>query len=86
MRELERMTQFKAGGKQTGHLMTYPVLMVHDVCGYDEIIVGDDQSQHLELAKLLITRYNKEYGTEIKIPIANPMAGRIMSLMTQVRK
>jgi tryptophanyl-tRNA synthetase len=80
------MTQYKNAKHKTGHILTYPVLMVHDICGYDEIIVGDDQLQHLELAKILIKRYNKTFNENIKIPIASPIAGKIMSLTDSSKK
>lgn len=84
--ELERMTQYKGEGRHTAHLLVYPVLMVHDVCGYDEILVGEDQIQHLELARELVKRYNRTFGADIKVPMASPVAGRVMSLTDPDRK
>jgi tryptophanyl-tRNA synthetase len=84
--ELNRMTQFRASNEKTAHLFVYPVLMVHDVAGYDEVIVGEDQSQHLNFARDLLARYNKTFGEEVKIPIANPAAGRVMSLTDPTKK
>src|SRR5438045_1352411 len=48
MGELERMTQYKSSNQWTAQLLTYPILMTHDVAGYDQILVGEDQKQHLE--------------------------------------
>lgn len=84
--ELNRMTQFRSSEEKTAHLFVYPVLMVHDVAGYDEVIVGDDQSQHLNFARDLLARYNKTFDENVKIPIANPTAGRIMSLTDPTQK
>ena len=80
------MTQYKSGTNQTAHLMVYPVLMVHDICGYDEIIVGDDQTQHLELARDLVKRYNTKFNENIGVPKASPISGRIMSLTDSSKK
>jgi tryptophanyl-tRNA synthetase len=60
--------------------------MVHDVAGYDEVIVGEDQTQHLNFARDLLARYNKTFGENVKIPIANPTAGRVMSLTDPTKK
>ena len=84
--ELERMTQYRSTTEKTAHLFVYPVLMVHDVAGYDEVIVGEDQSQHLNFARDLLARYNKAFGESLKIPIANPSAGRVMSLTNPTKK
>lgn len=54
--ELERMTQYKSVEKKTPHLLTYPVLMAHDLVGYDRVIVGRDQKQHVEYANRLFRR------------------------------
>lgn len=53
--ELSRMTQFKSQ-KPTPHLLIYPVLMCHDLVGYDRVIVGEDQRQHVEYANVLFKR------------------------------
>src|SRR5216683_3131987 len=66
--ELHRMTQFKdKSGEQESvrvGLFTYPVLMAADILLYDadRVTVGDDQRQHLELARDLATRFNHHYG------------------------
>lgn len=56
--ELSRMPQFKTADKkdQTAQLLTYPVLMAHDVVGYNEVYVGEDQLPHLEFAKKILGR------------------------------
>jgi len=77
--ELRRMTQFKTY-KQTPHLLTYPVLMASDLVGYDKVIVGEDQKQHIELANRLFKRL--DYPT-IK---GDFRGGRIMSLTNPKKK
>ena len=85
--ELERMTQYmSAGDDNDAHLLVYPVLMVHDVMGYDEIFVGDDQTQHINYARDLIQRYNREFNAGIRLPIARPVGGRVMSLTDPAKK
>lgn len=56
MGELKRMTQYKSTKKKTPHLLIYPVLMAYDLIGYDKVIVGDDQKQHVEYANVLFKR------------------------------
>jgi tryptophanyl-tRNA synthetase len=77
--ELMRMTQFKASedSKQTAHMLTYPVLMAHDVVGYNEICVGEDQTQHLEYARKLIKRHGRLFNVGHVIPAARNVGGRI---------
>jgi tryptophanyl-tRNA synthetase len=85
--ELERMTQYMtAGDDNDAHLLVYPVLMVHDVMGYDEILVGDDQSQHLNYARDLIERHNREFNGSIRLPIPRIVGGRVMSLTDPTKK
>src|SRR5277367_5233914 len=85
--ELQRMTQYMtAGDDNDAHLLVYPVLMVHDVLGYDEILVGDDQTQHINYARDLIERYNRVFKTSIRLPIARPVGGRVMSLTEPTKK
>ena len=85
---LERMTQFKDKAKrqesvQTG-LLTYPVLQAADIVLYDadEVPVGEDQKQHIELARDVAGRFNHLYGELFKLPEAViPKAGaRVMGL------
>jgi tryptophanyl-tRNA synthetase len=94
MGELRRMTQFKdkgAGneGVRVG-LFTYPVLMAADILLYDSdrVPVGDDQRQHLELARDLAQRFNFRYGDVFTVPeAAVPATGaRVMDLQEPTRK
>jgi tryptophanyl-tRNA synthetase len=88
--ELRRMTQFKqkaVKGKETGTsvgLLTYPVLQAADILLYqaDRVLVGEDQRQHLELARTLGGRFNHRFGHVFRLPAAiYPRAGaRIMDL------
>lgn len=90
MGELSRMTQFKDKVRKTGSegqlvaLFTYPTLMASDILLYDpdEVPVGDDQRQHVELARDIGERFNNLYGPTFKLPQAvSPQAGaRIMNL------
>lgn len=85
---LERMTQYKSkAGKQqsvmTG-LLTYPVLQAGDILLYDahEVPVGEDQKQHIELARDVAQRFNHLYGETLVVPepkIAK-VGARIMAL------
>jgi tryptophanyl-tRNA synthetase len=92
--ELSRMTQFKdksaKGGFVSGGLFTYPALMAADILLYDtdEVPVGDDQRQHVELTRDLAERFNARYGTTFTIPTATyPTAGaRIMDLQDPTSK
>lgn len=75
MGELERMTQFKDKSKGKGDSVTvglfdYPVLMAADILLYDTNIVpvGEDQKQHLELARDLAERFNNRYGETFVVP------------------
>ncbi|HVJ97251.1 MAG TPA: tryptophan--tRNA ligase, partial [Acidimicrobiia bacterium] len=94
--ELNRMTQFKdksakgeAGGSSVG-LFDYPVLMVSDIVLYDteEVPVGDDQRQHVELARDLAIRFNSRFGDTFVVPKATfPTVGaRVMDLQHPERK
>lgn len=60
--ELERMPQYKSSDsiKQTSQLLTYPVLMTHDIIGYQHVFVGEDQRPHIDFARKLIRRYDKQ--------------------------
>ena len=85
---LERMTQYKAKAANQERvgagLLTYPVLQAADILLYsaDEVPVGEDQRQHVELCRDLAQRFNHLYGETFKIPEAViPRAGaRIMGL------
>jgi tryptophanyl-tRNA synthetase len=86
---LQRMTQFKdKSAKQesvlTG-LLDYPVLMAGDILLYDahEVPVGDDQKQHVELARDIAQRFNHIYNEEFFVvpePIIPEVGARIMGL------
>ncbi len=87
--ELERMTQFKDKSKVKGQnvsvgLFTYPVLMAADILLYDTqaVPVGEDQKQHLELARDLAERFNRDFGQTFVVPkpIINIASGRILAL------
>jgi tryptophanyl-tRNA synthetase len=87
---LNRMTQFKekSGKNREGAsvgLYAYPVLQAADVLIYQttHVPVGDDQKQHLELARDIATKFNLDTGTEtftLPEPTIPPTAARIMSL------
>lgn len=75
MSELRKMTQFKdKGGSENDNvgvgLFDYPVLMAADILLYDtEIVpVGEDQKQHVELARDLAKRFNHRFGETFKVP------------------
>lgn len=90
---LNRMTQWKdkAGKNREGQsvaLFTYPVLQAADVLLYQatHVPVGEDQKQHLELARDIAQKFNNDFGSEeapiftLPDPIIPPEAARIMSL------
>ncbi len=87
---LNRMTQFKdkAGKNREGAsvgLYDYPVLMAADVLLYNatHVPVGEDQKQHLELARDIATKFNGDYGVDLftlPAPLISNAAPRIMSL------
>src|SRR6516165_10109702 len=72
--QLGRMTQFKEkGDKQefvSAGLFTYPVLMAGDILLYqaDVVPIGDDQRQHLELARDVAERFNTRFGPTFRVP------------------
>jgi len=92
--ELRRMTQFKEKGRGQetvrASLFTYPVLMAADILLYDAafVPVGDDQRQHLELARELAVRFNGRYGETFTVPEAAipGAAARVMDLQHPERK
>jgi tryptophanyl-tRNA synthetase len=92
--EAHRMIQFKEKAGKSSHtrlsLLTYPVLMASDVLLHDaaEVPVGDDQSQHVELARDIATRFNAHYGQTFVVPRAvNPeVAARLKDLADPGRK
>ncbi len=94
MGELRRMTQFKdkSEGRDSVRvgLFTYPVLQAADILLYDadRVPVGDDQRQHLELARQLAQRFNHRYGDTFVVPVASvpPIGARVMDLQHPDRK
>jgi tryptophanyl-tRNA synthetase len=92
--ELRRMTQFKekAGDRElvSAGLFTYPVLMAADILLYDvdRVPVGDDQRQHLELARDVAVRFNGRYGDTFVVPQAAipTVAARIKDLQSPRKK
>ncbi|TCK97785.1 tryptophanyl-tRNA synthetase [Natranaerovirga hydrolytica] len=95
MGELNRMTQYKEKSEKNedninAGLFTYPVLMAADILLYqtDVVPVGNDQRQHLELARDIATRFNNIYGEVFKIPepYFGEVGARIMSLQEPTKK
>ena len=89
MGELERMTQFKDKAKKqkqrtTVGLFDYPALMSADILLYDTdlVPVGEDQKQHIELARDLAERFNKKFGATFILPkpLIKKDGARIMAL------
>jgi tryptophanyl-tRNA synthetase len=91
---LGRMTQFKEKAARqefvSAGLFTYPVLMAGDILLYqaDLVPIGDDQKQHLELARHVAQRFNTRFGETFKLPEGRyPTTGaRIMDLQEPERK
>ncbi len=92
--QLGRMTQFKEKGEGkefvSAGLFTYPVLMAGDILLYETDIVpiGDDQRQHLEIARDIGQRFNARYGETFKIPrgVYPTVGARIMDLQEPSNK
>ncbi len=92
--EARRMIQFKEKSKgESGvrlSLLTYPVLMVADILlyGADQVPVGEDQAQHVELARVLARRFNSQYGEVFIVPELQlpPTAARVRDLADPTRK
>jgi tryptophanyl-tRNA synthetase len=92
--QLGRMTQFKEkGGKQSfisAALFNYPVLMAGDILLYhaDRVPIGDDQRQHLELARDIAERFNARFGETFVVPdgIYPEIGARIMDLQDPLGK
>ena len=96
---LNRMTQFKdkSGKNREGAsaaLFTYPVLQAADVLLYQatHVPVGEDQKQHLELARDIAQKFNNDFASEdapvftLPDPISPPKAARIMNLRDGTKK
>ena len=93
--DLQRMTQFKEKSARQKELVsagifTYPVLQAADILAYnaDEVPVGEDQRQHLELARDVAERFNARFGETFVLPRARiPEVGaRIMDLQEPTNK
>jgi len=92
--QLGRMTQFKDKAERrefvSAALFTYPVLMAGDILLYqtDVVPVGDDQRQHIELARDIAERFNQRYGETFRVPEGRfPTIGaRIMDLQEPDKK
>jgi tryptophanyl-tRNA synthetase len=92
--QLGRMTQFKDKGERQGFvsagLFTYPVLMAGDILLYqtDIVPIGDDQRQHLELARDVAERFNSRFGEIFVVPqgVYPEVGARIMDLQEPTKK
>ena len=92
--ELKRMTQFKEKAERQGAyrvgLLTYPVLMAADILLYQttHVPVGDDQRQHLEVAREIAERFNHRYGETFVVPegMVPQFGARVMDLQEPTRK
>lgn len=93
--ELNRMTQFKDKSAKNADninagLYDYPVLMAADILLYDtaRVPVGEDQKQHLELARDVAQRFNNIYGPVFRVPepMIPPVGARIMGLQDPASK
>src|SRR5664279_880147 len=92
--QLGRMTQFKDKAEQqefvSAGLFTYPVLMAGDILLYqtDIVPIGDDQRQHLELARDIAERFNGRFGEVFTVPrgVYPEVGARIMSLQDPLAK
>jgi tryptophanyl-tRNA synthetase len=92
--QLGRMTQFKdkSEGREfiSAGLFTYPVLMAGDILLYQThfVPIGDDQRQHLELARDVAERFNFRFGETFRVPdgVYPEIGGRIMDLQEPANK
>jgi len=93
--EMSRMTQFKDKSARYAEninvgLFTYPVLMAADILLYqaNQVPVGEDQKQHLEITRDIAQRFNALYGPHFAVPeVFIPKAGaRVMSLLEPEKK
>jgi tryptophanyl-tRNA synthetase len=92
--QLGRMTQFKDKGEGrefvSAGLFTYPILMAGDILLYqtDIVPIGDDQRQHLELARDIAERFNARFGKTFKVPdgVYPEVGARIMDLQEPTKK
>ncbi len=94
--ELSRMTQFKDKSAKrqaefvSGGLFTYPALQAADILLYDadEVPIGDDQRQHVEITRDIASRFNSRFGETFVLPRAvTPRVGaRVMDLQDPTAK
>ncbi len=92
--ELSRMTQFKDKSAQqefiSAGIFNYPILMVADILLYNanQVPVGDDQRQHVELTRDVAQRFNSRFGQTFVVPeaVISQVGARIMDLQTPERK
>jgi tryptophanyl-tRNA synthetase len=92
--ELSRMTQFKDKSAQqefiSAGIFNYPILMVADILLYntDEVPVGDDQRQHVELTRDVAQRFNSRFGETFVVPevVVREVGARIMDLQNPEKK
>jgi tryptophanyl-tRNA synthetase len=91
--EAARMIQFREERRRgAGHvrlsLLTYPVLMAADILLHDsdEVPVGEDQTQHVELARDVANRFNTRYGRTFVVPraVKPDVAARVMDLLDPI--
>jgi tryptophanyl-tRNA synthetase len=92
--ELSRMTQFKDKAAQhefvSAGLFTYPALQAADIVLYDaeEVPVGDDQRQHIEITRDAAVRFNHRFGDTLVVPkaVTPPAGARVMDLQNPMAK
>jgi tryptophanyl-tRNA synthetase len=92
--QLGRMTQFKEKAELrdfvSAGLFTYPILMAGDILLYqtDIVPVGDDQRQHIELARDIAERFNARFGQTFAVPrgVFPEVGGRIMDLQEPTKR
>jgi len=94
--ELSRMTQFKDKSAKreaefvSAGLFTYPALQAADILLYDanEVPVGDDQRQHIEITRDIAIRFNHRFGDTFVIPksVTPPSGARVMDLLNPTAK
>jgi tryptophanyl-tRNA synthetase len=92
--QLGRMTQFKDKSEAqefvSAGLFTYPVLMAGDILLYqtDLVPIGEDQRQHLELARDVAERFNYRFGETFRVPggVFPEIGGRVMDLQEPRKK
>ncbi|MEY3414082.1 MAG: tryptophanyl-tRNA synthetase, partial [Actinomycetota bacterium] len=94
--ELSRMTQFKDKSAKreaefvSAGLFTYPALQAADILLYDanEVPVGDDQRQHIEITRDIAIRFNHRFGETFVIPksVTPPSGARVMDLLNPISK